>query len=252
VEEELKKTSPNDKVEKYLNTPLNEGNMNNLSVAKSNNLIDASYKLNVQAQKLVLACLAKVDSRADIPKEMTLTASEFSELMGIENNARRDLYKAADALFKSSIILRDDKEEIELYWVQKKVKKLKGEGSVTLTWSDEVLKYICQLQSRFTTYKLRNIATLQSSHSIRIYELLMKFNATGERVIYLNDFKSALGISDKYPHFKDLNKWVIKPAIKELNQRTDLVIKFETIKKGRSVAALSFEFRKSAQLKMDV
>ena len=80
----------------------------------------------------------------------------------------------------------------------------------------------------------------------------MKFNATGERVIYLSDFKSALGISDKYSHFKDLNKWVIKPAIKELNQRTDLVIKFETIKKGRSVAALSFEFKKSAQLKMDI
>ena len=29
--------------------------MNNLSVTKSNELIDASYRLNVQAQKLVLA-----------------------------------------------------------------------------------------------------------------------------------------------------------------------------------------------------
>lgn len=61
-----------------------------------------------------------------------------------------------------------------------------------------------------------------------------------------------LGILDKYEQFKDLNKWVIKPAIKELNQRSDLTIKFETIKKGRSVKALSFEFKKSAQLKMDV
>ena len=183
---------------------------------------------------------------------MTLTTSEFADLMGVQNNARRDLYKAADALFKSSITLRDDKEEVELYWVQKKVKKLKGEGAITLTWSDEVLKYICQLQSRFTTYKLRNIATLQSSHSIRIYELLMRFNATGERIIFLDDFKSALGILDKYDQFKDLNKWVIKPAIKELNQRSDLTIEFETIKKGRSVTALSFEFKKSAQMKMDI
>ena len=45
---------------------------------------------------------------------------------------------------------------------------------------------------------------------------------------------------------------VIAPSVKELNQRSDLIIKFETIKKGRSVAALSFEFKKSAQLKMDV
>ena len=81
----------------------------------------------------------------------------------------------------------------------------------------------------------------------------MRFNATGERVIYLDDFKSALGISDKYKEFKILAKRdVITPSVEELNQRSDLIIKFETIKKGRSVAALSFEFKKSAQLKMDI
>jgi plasmid replication initiation protein len=229
--------------------------MNNLSVAKSNNLIDASYKLNVQAQKLVLACLGKIDSRPDATpqKEVTLTASEFSELMGIDiKNAHRELYKAADALFKSSIILHEGDDEIELYWVQEKAKKLKGEGAIRIIWSDRILRYICQLKSRFTTYKLRNIASLQSGHSIRLYELLMKFNATGERVIYLEDFKSALGISDKYSEFKVLNRDVIKPAIDELNQRSDLIIKFDTIKKGRTVAALVFEFKQSNQLKMDI
>lgn len=229
--------------------------MNNLSVAKSNNLIDASYKLNVQAQKLVLACLGKIDSRPDATpqKEVTLTASEFSELMGIDiKNAHRELYKAADALFKSSIILHEGDDEIELYWIQEKAKKLKGEGAIRIVWSYRILRYICQLKSRFTTYKLRNIASLQSGHSIRMYELLMKFNSTGERVIYLDDFKSALGIANKYPEFKVLNRDVIKPAIEELNQRSDLIITFDTIKKGRNVAALVFNFKQSQQLKMDL
>jgi plasmid replication initiation protein len=229
--------------------------MNNLSVTKSNELIDASYRLNVQAQKLILACLGRVDSRVKpsaIPKEMTITAVEYGELMGVKDNARRDLYKAADALFKSSIIIKDGNEESELYWIQKKVKKIKGDGSITLVWSDDVLKYITQLKSRFTSYKLRNIAKLQSGHSIRMYELLMKFNSTGERVIFVNDFKSALGISDKYPLFKDLNKWVIKPSLEELNQRSDLKIKFTTIKNGRSVSVLAFEFEQKDQLEMDI
>lgn len=225
--------------------------MNNLSVTKSNTLVDASYKLNVQAQKLVLACLGKVDTRKDIPKEMTITASEFSELMGIPN-AHRELYLAADALFGSVIKIRDGNDDIEVYWIQKKSKKIKGSGSITITWSDDVLKYISSLQSRFTTYKLRHIAELQSSHSIRLYELLMKFNSTGERIIYVDDFKSALGLCSKYPQFKELNKFVVKPAVEELNLRSDLIIKYETIKKGRSVVALSFEFKKNKQLKMDI
>lgn len=226
--------------------------MSNLSVSKSNDLIDASYKLNAQAQKLVLACLAKVDSRKDIPKEISLTASEFSEIMGITNNARRDLYKAADTLFDAIITIKEGKETTRIRWVQKDVKKQKGEGAITIYWTDDVLKYISQLKNRFTTYKLRNIAHLQSAHSIRLYELLMKFNATGERLIKLDDFKSALGISDKYPAFKELTRRVIKPAITELNHRSDLVISYETIKKGRSVTALAFEFKQSQQIKMDI
>ncbi len=224
--------------------------MNNYSVTKSNNLIDASYKLNVQAQKLVLACLAKVDSRKTIPKEISMSAVEFGELMGIEHNAHRDLYKAADALFKSSITLIDGNEEIELHWIQKKAKKIKGEGKITITWSDDVLKYISQLKSRFTSYKLRNIAELQSSSSIRLYELLMKFNDTGIRKISIDDFKASLGIVGKYDQFKDLNKWVIKPSLKELSKTMDVEV--EAIKTGRKITALYFTFTEKKEIQLEI
>ena len=215
--------------------------MNNLSVTKSNNLVDASYKLNVQAQKLILACLGKIDSRAEIPNEITITAIEYGDLMGI-SNARRDLYKAADHLFDAVITLKDNNEEIKLRWVQKSVLKKKGEGSVTITWSDDVLKYISVLKNRFTTYKLRHISELKSGHSIRLYELLMRFNSTGARIISIADFKSALGVSDKYPKFKELTRRVINPAIDELNKSSDLIVQYETLKKGKTVTALAFSF----------
>lgn len=225
----------------------------NLQVTKSNLLVDASYALPAQAQKLVLACLSKIDSRHGVNKEISLTAREFSDLMGVDiSNAHRELYKAADSLFKSTITIRDSQEESEIYWVQKKVKKLKGEGMITLVWSDDVLKYISSLKSRFTTYKLRHIANLQSSHSIRIYELLMRFNTTRERLIYVDDFRSALGIEGKYSEFKALNRNVIKPAINELNQRSDLHITYETIKKGRTVAAIAFEFKINKQVTIKI
>lgn len=226
--------------------------MNNHSVSKANNLIDASYKLNVQAQKLILACLAKIDSRKAVPKEISLTAKEFEDLMGITNNARRDLYSAADSLFTSSIILRDENEEVELYWVQKKVKKLRGEGKVTLVWSDDILKYISQLKSRFTSYKIRHIAHLQSTHSIRIYELLMRFKDTNVRMISVDDFKAALGISDKYKEFKTLKRDVLNPSLKELNARSNLDITLETVKKGRSVVALTFEFNEKPEVQQEL
>lgn len=225
--------------------------MNNLTVTKSNYLIDASYSLNVQAQKLILACLGKIDPRGEIPQTMRMTATEYGELMGIPN-PRRDLYKAADTLFDAEIILREDGDDVRLRWVQKSVKKQRGDGAIEITWSNDVLKYISQLKSRFTSYKLHQIANLQSAHSIRLYELLMRFNATNSRVISLDDFRSALGLRDKYPQFKELNKFVIKQAVAELNQRSDLVIEYETIKAGRTVTALAFTFKQNKQMKMDL
>ncbi|MCA2492787.1 replication initiation protein, partial [Vibrio alginolyticus] len=43
-----------------------------------------------------------------------------------------------------------------------------------------------------------------------------------------------------------------KPSVEELNQRSDLIIKYETIKKGRSVTGLAFSFKQNPQIKMDV
>lgn len=228
---------------------------NNNSVAKSNHLIEASYKLSLQSQKLILACLSKLDSRAEIPKTVSISAMEFADIMNLDrSSAYKELYSAADALYNASITLIDNNDDIELRWIQKRVKKTKGEGQVTLTWSDDVVKYISQLKSRFTTYKIKHIADLQSTYSLRIYELLMRFNDTGIRKISVDDFRKALCITDKYKTFKILRRDVINPSIKELNKRSNLNIEFETVKKGRSVTSLYFSFsvRKEVQQELDL
>lgn len=215
-------------------------------IYKSNELIYASYKLSVQSQKLILSCLAKLDYRYEISKEITLSAHEFSELMGIDlKNAHRELYKAADCLFDSKVLLKKDINTYTFRWVQKSVEKHTGNGAVTLRWTDDVMVYISQLKDSFTGYKLRNISQLQSAYSIRIYELLMKWKSTGCFTIMLDDFKYCLGIIDKYSLYKDFNKWVIKPSIRELNKYSDLIVNVDQIKQGRKVTGLVFRFHKS-------
>lgn len=228
---------------------------NNNSVTKSNYLIEASYQLGLQSQKLILACLSKVDPRKDIPKTISISAIEFAEIMNIDKaNAYKELYSAADALYSASITFIENDDDVELRWIQKKVKKRKGDGQITLTWSDDVIKYISQLKNRFTSYKIKHIADLQSTYSIRIYELLIRFNDTGIRKVSVEDFRKALCITDKYKTFKILRRDVINPAIKELNKRSNLTIEFETLKKGRSVTALYFTFaeKKEVQGELDL
>ncbi len=60
-----------------------------------------------------------------------------------------------------------------------------------------------------------------------------------------------LAVEDKYQQFKDLNKMIIKPAIAELNEKSDLVVTVETVKKGRTVVAC-ISLQGSNQIKMTI
>jgi plasmid replication initiation protein len=232
---------------------MTQGIMNNLTVTKSNKLIEASYQLSTNAQKLLLCCIAQLNSQVDAitNKEMTITTLEYERLTGV-SNARRELYKSVDALFRSSVMIKNtETEEVEVHWIQKKTKKHKGDGAITITWSEDVLQYLTQLQSRFTSYKLVAISELNSAHAIRLYELLMRFKSTGERVIFVGDFKSALGISNKYKDYKSLNQWVIQPSLREL-KKSNLDVEFIPMKKGRKIEALAFKFKEKSQREMDI
>ena len=61
-----------------------------------------------------------------------------------------------------------------------------------------------------------------------------------------------LAMEAKYQQFKDLNKMIIKPAIAELNKKSDLAVTAETVKKGRNVVALRFRFKEDKQIKIPV
>lgn len=215
-----------------------------VKITKANYLIEASYSLTLQEQRLILACLSKINSAKEVAKETELTALEYSQLMHIDiKNAHRELNKAAGKLYERSIIVKDPEKIEEFRWIQKKIRYTSGEGKIKLTWSDDVIAYISQLKRRFTTYRLSDVAKLTTSYAIRLYELLMQFTSTNQRYIFLEDFRSFFQINNKYPLFRDLNKWVIKPSVQEINNFSNLEVYYSTRKNGRNVIGLQFDFQ---------
>lgn len=217
-------------------------------ISKSNELVEASYNLTLWEQRLILAALSGLDSRKEISRDVVLTSSEYAELMQVPvKNAHRELYQATEKLYERSVIIKHDDHIEEFRWIQRKAIYHKGEGKVSFTWSEDILTYISQLERRFTQYRLADVAKLNTSYAIRIYELLMRFNQTHERWIKLEDFKSLLQLENKYQLFRDLNKRVIKPAIKEINQSSNLEVFYSTKKQGRKVVGLQFDFQEKKQ-----
>ncbi|HGJ5865362.1 MAG TPA: replication initiation protein [Arsenophonus nasoniae] len=212
---------------------------------KSNSLIEASYKLTLQEQRLLLMCIGKINPIAENPERtFQITANEFYMSfpdMG-RKHAERRLQEAIDRLAERWIRIywKDNKEEIR--WIQRKAKYFTGEGKIEISFSDYIIPYLTQLHDQFTKIVVKNVSKLKSTYSIRVYELLMQFKAIGDRVIKIDDFRSMLGLDDKYSDFKILNRAVIKPSLKEINAKSDINVSVDLIKQGRKVVALHFHF----------
>lgn len=217
-----------------------------LIITKHNALVEASYRLSLEEQRLILACIAQINptDTTGIPRTITVSAKSYAAIYGLDvNNTYTQLKDATDGLYKRDIKIKNHKNQTlgRTRWVQS-VFYNKSEGSVTLNFSDYVRPYLGQLNGLFKSYQLNNVASLKSTYSIRLYELLNQWKDTGKRFITLDDFHQTLKTGDIYDRYTDLRRCVIEPAIKELNKKTNFTVLYYPKKKGRKVVSLEFCF----------
>lgn len=223
----------------------------NILVTKSNHLVEAGYKLSLNEQRLILSAISQLDGRKPIPKtnDFVITANEFSKHFDIPiNQAYGALEDAASRLYERDIKTFDGKLNMRerFRWVDG-VKYWDGEAKVTLSFSNKVIPYLTKQHREFTTYQLKQISKLNTAYAIRFYELLIQFINTEEkeRYISLEKLRTRLEIENQYKRFYDLKKYIIDPSIKDINEKTDLCVDWDVLKKGCVITGILFVFQKN-------
>lgn len=213
-------------------------------VRKSNTLIEASYKLSVNEQRLILMLSSSVrqDDKEFCPYRISI--KDFAKLLDLKNkNVYQDLEELVLALREKTITIFMENSVLHTGWLSS-IEYFTGEGMLELSFDPKLKPFLLELKDRFTSYKLKMIVQLKSSFSIRIYELLKQYEKIGFRVFDLADLREILGIKDEeYPFYGNFKARIILTAQKELAERTDIAFDFEEIKVGRSVGKIKFLIR---------
>ena len=235
-----------------------EDKESNATVTQTNHLISASYRLTLDAKRLLMLGISKVDSQAKLWKKgehtVRIYADEWREYYDTDQkNVYRQMKDGLAELYESNVIVKETDEEGHSYrWISEK-KYQTGEGWIEYTFTKNILLFLDSIHNTFTTYKLLNVGGLRSIHSIRIYELCLQFKATGWRKMRIEDFREALGISEnQYSLFADLKKRVIDSAVKEIVKKTNLNLQYELSRRGRKYTHIQFYFSEKAQLSLDL
>ncbi len=227
-------------------------------VVQSNRLVEASYRLSMGEQQVVL--YAVVQGREKdilLPKNETISidARDFGEKFNISpKHVYERLQEACDHLFDRWIRIDDVHPKtglprvVKTRWVSD-VAYIEGAGTVELTFAKKILPYITRLEKEFTQYRLEKIGHLTSPHSVRLYELMVQYLGVGKRMISLDDLKESLGLTGEYPAIKDFKLRVLEPAIKAINEHTDIKIKYEQKRTGRVITDLIFTIKAKPEAK---
>ena len=220
-------------------------------VVKSNHIIEASYRLSVAEQRVILSAISQVRRDQQVTDEVlySVTAAEIAQLCGTDQRtAYRDLQAAAERLQtrRVTLILEPDgitirsKRRRVTCWVQS-VDYIDQEGRIELRFGKDILPYLTGLQREFTRYALSDVAKMTSAYGIRLYELLMQW-PEGRREIALDDLRRWLQIEDRYPLTADLRRWVIEPAVQQINEHSPLTVTWKQRKTGRKITHLTFDY----------
>lgn len=221
-------------------------------IVKDNALINASYNLDLVEQRLIL--LAIVEAREsgkgiNANDPLTVHAESYINQFSVHRNtAYQALKDACDDLFARQFSYQSISEKGNIInhksrWVSE-VAYIDNEAVVRLIFAPAIVPLITKLEEQFTKYEIQQISNLTSAYAVRLYEILIAWRSTRKTpLITMHDFRKKIGVLDtEYKRMYDFKKYVLNIALKQVNEHTDIIVKVEQHKKGRSISGFSFSF----------
>jgi plasmid replication initiation protein len=213
---------------------------NDLTVVKANSLIEASYRLTLDEMRLLALTIGTMNPKSD-QQVFEFSVSEFVNQFPDVNadRAYTQIKSAIERISERWVKTEDERHVTKFRWVSSQT-YFKKEGRFKIALTNEIMPYLTQLKGQFTQYQLNHISGFSSVHAIRLYELFTQYKRLGERYISVEELKKWLQLEDKYDRYNNLNQWVLIPALSEINEKSDLFVGYEPIKRGRKIIGVEF------------
>jgi len=223
-------------------------------VYKSNALVQASYRLSVAEQRILLSCISQVRRDRPITDETrySVSAIDIAQLSGTSvKQAYQELEKAALRLKRREVRIDQDpngmghkKTTMVTCWVQT-IFYVEKEGRIELRFSKDMLPYLTKISKEFTKYALSDVAKMTSSYAIHLYELLTQWKKKGGVEIEIDKLRELFQLSGSYKAIKDLKRRVIEPSVDQINKLSNLKVSYIYKKTGRKITHIQFTLKKN-------
>ena len=229
-----------------------------MKITKSNAIINSSYRLSLNELRIVLYGLSHIDPTSDDFRLFhQFNVREIAEFFNIGEKDRGSFYDN----IKDALIRKFWEREFSYYdeTVGRVVKRRwlievqygGHNGVLAYHYNPMIKNQLQQLAGRFTSYFLKNIASMKSAYAVRLYEIsVMHLNASKKDLTTfiktISDLKNHLDLTGRYANFFDFKRRILEKAKKEINKHSDIKFSYEVKKLGRSPNEIIFTVSKKS------
>lgn len=237
----------------------------NSLIVMQNRLLNAITNLSLNERRLIMFLSPIVRKTIDDnPNQRTFNvyAREFADEYN-ENTSRKNVYKTledvADSLLEKAFFFwdfskseRGNKKGVS--WVAE-CEYIKGEGRIEVTLTDTVTEMLTVFDKShpFTKYERQNIVNL-GSYGVILFELISSclHQRNPTKSYSVNYLREKFNCIDKYESVTDFRLYVLKKAIKEIEQNTPLEITVKPKKTGNTVTNMVFSFKDTSKKNKEI
>lgn len=225
-------------------------------VVQSNEIVEANYRLTAAEQKVILNLIAQLDTTREDFEVGRISARSLSDACGFTpKNGYQQLQAVVKKLMNRSIVLqrRDGSGWYASHWVQtcdyRKVEDGDGDCSyIEFEMDRRLCPHFLQLRERFLSSELRNLVQFTHIYSTRFYMIFRNRVKIGHMSYTFDELRKLLELSKGYKKSIDIKNKIIKVAIAEINEKSDIHVDFSYYKQGgRTHVGVDFEFYQKPQ-----
>ena len=214
-------------------------------VIKSNKLIGMQTQLSLVQMKIFALLVSKALDNPEV-LNYKFSAKELMNSCNITDSNYTALQQTTASMIKPVIFKGKNEKNQEQYPLLDGV--IYNNWMVDITIHRKVKPFILDIATKYTKYYFENISFLNSTYSIRLYELLKEFEFRWWRDFEIEEFRFLLNIKEgTYSRPYDLKTKIIQKAQRELKEKTDISFSYIERKEWRKLVWLSFSINSNNQ-----
>ena len=205
------------------------------SIKKSNEFSMAKISHRLTLNQMQLLAYAIYSTQQNGATEFHKV--DFEKKFNLGEYRSEDAKKDSRRLFELEFSLDDmESDEFDYLHVFQRIQYKKG--LFTFKWSEDMIPHILDLKERYNLTNLTITSNFKSSFSWKLYDYLKSHYGYWHKTMTKEALMKLFGVDDKRTYQNNTGKFkqtVLDVAIAEINEHTELEVRYEEEVKGRSI-----------------